>query len=321
MTTQPPTPTPFRTGPAPGVEEIVLWKYEGAGNDFLVVEDRQGDRPLLADEVRRLCDRRHGVGADGVLRLSPGTGAAALSMELRNADGSPAEMSGNGIRCLVHAAVDHRWVGPGPVTVATAAGLRTVELSFPGEPGVAVGHVDMGQPRVDPGDQVHVSPDLLVELDALLAGAGTTGGFRAGPRRCDPPALAQVDMGNPHLVVLVPRIDPAVVAGWGAAVDAATPGGTNVELVRIRNRGEVEMGVWERGAGVTPACGTGSCAAAVACWAWGLVDDPVVVHNPGGPLTVGRRGSSVVLGGPSRRVASVHVDRRFVSAAMATVVP
>jgi len=106
---------------------------------------------------------------------------------------------------------------------------------------------------------------------------------------------------------VVDGADPPGAATWGAAVDAATPGGTNVELVRVLSEHEVRIDVWERGVGTTLACGTGSCAVAAACWDWGIAGDPLVVHNPGGPLTVGSEDGSVVLRGPSRRVATVVV--------------
>ncbi len=304
-----------------------LVKYEGAGNDFLVVVDGSGDRPLDALEVRVLCDRRHGVGADGVLRLSPGTRGAALSMELRNADGSRAEMSGNGVRCLVHAAVDAELVAAGEVTVATDAGHRSVRISLGAEPGVAVAQVDMGRPRLlpepdpapagllgvlaevgcradGPGPRAHSCTLARDARDARDAGTpGSPGSARTAPGT----RIRWVDMGNPHVVVLVDEADPAWAARWGAAVDAATPGGTNVEVVRVLSRNEVHIDVWERGVGTTLACGTGSCAVAAACWDWGIAGDPLVVHNPGGALTVSTENGSVVLGGPSRRVAAVGV--------------
>lgn len=266
-----------------------LVKYEGAGNDFLVVVDAAGNRPLDASEVRVLCDRRRGLGSDGVLRLFPGAGGAALSMELRNADGSRAEMSGNGVRCLVHAAVDAELVAAGEVTVATDAGHRSVRISLDREPGVAVAEVVMGRPRLVP-------PPVSLPFDV--------------PAR----RVRWVDMGNPHVVVVVDEIDPGLVARWGAAAEAAVPGGTNVEVVRVLDRHQVVMAVWERGVGTTLACGTGSCAVAAACWDCGLAGDPLVVQNPGGPLTVSREAESVVLRGPSRRVASVVVDEAILVA-------
>jgi diaminopimelate epimerase len=270
-------------------DEVVLTKYEGAGNDFLVHLDLAGTRPLAAEEVRKLCDRHRGVGADGVLRVL-GAADADVAMELYNADGGRAEMSGNGIRCLVHAVLD-AGLARGPVVeVATDAGRKAVAVR--GEPGSACisAEVAMGTVRLGP----EVSPPTF-----------PGGGHETPTGRC-----RRVDVGNPHLVVVLSHEDPAGsdLLDWAAAVDGATPGGCNVELVRVTGPQALELTVWERGAGATLACGTGSCAAAVACAAWGLVGLPTAVANPGGILEVDERSGAVYLAGPSRRVAEVRVD-------------
>lgn len=282
----------------PVSQGVRLAKYEGAGNDFLVHIDLDDRRRLAAEEVSRLCDRRRGVGADGVLRVlaSPD---ADVAMELRNADGSPAEMSGNGIRCLAHAVLDAGVVRGPVVDVATAAGRRLVTVRPGARPGEVEADVTMGTPRLDAEGPVE---ELLAGGLAVSARPPATPGPVGRAR--------QVDVGNPHLVVAV--TDPAVrladLLGWAAAVDGVVPGGCNVELVRVGADGAIELVVWERGAGATLACGTGSCAAAVACEAWGLVELPVTVANPGGRLRVGRHGDAVWLAGPSRRVADIWVD-------------
>lgn len=265
-----------------------LRKYEGAGNDFLVHSDHDDRIRLTAAQVQALCDRRYGVGADGIIRVLAGPPGTDVRMELRNADGSPAEMSGNGIRCLAHFAVSCRMVVGSEVVVATDAGVRRVTVQAGGEDGVAEGSVAMG--AVTLGDEVDPEP--------LVAVAGPAGpGVRA----------RRVGVGNPHLVVVAPHVDPGWVTGWAAAVDAATAGGTNVELVTVDGPGAMTLSVWERGAGATLACGTGTAAAAAAAEVWGLVDLPVRVANPGGTLWVERRGGELVLGGPSRLVADVEV--------------
>lgn len=280
-------------GPWAGLQ---LVKYEGAGNDFLVLFDEDGAIGLGGDEVRALCDRHHGIGADGLLRVLAGPPGSDVRMDLRNADGSPAEMSGNGIRCLAHAVVS-RGLVPGPVVVvATDAGIRRVELRPVADGVGGEGTVAMGQ--VSLGDEV--DPTSLVDV----------------PGPAGPEVLARrVDAGNPHLVVVVPQVDPTWVDGWARAVDAATPGGTNVELVRVDGPGAMTLSVWERGVGATLACGTGTTAAAAAAEAWGLVDLPVRVANPGGVLWVERRDGELVLGGPSRRVAEIRVDARSLAGA------
>lgn len=271
---------------------LAFSKHEGAGNDFLVLIDADGDLRLDAAEVRALCDRRRGVGADGVVRVrrGDGLGFADLGMELRNADGTVAEMSGNGIRCLAQAAVDAGLVRAGRFTVATAAGVRAVDYQ-PGElPGRAWASVDMGE--VTLGEEL----------------PGPVEGRRA----------RRVTVGNPHLVLL--GGDPACVdvATLGPRIGSEHPGGINVEFVAPGpGPDELELRVWERGVGETLACGTGSCAAAAAAHAWGLVGERVRVHNPGGTLEVAlgaKQGDPVVLAGPVRRVADVVVDRSLLPA-------
>jgi len=268
---------------------LSLSKHEGAGNDFLVILDPTGDLRLDGADVRALCERHRGVGADGVIRVSPGRAGADLSMELRNADGGLAEMSGNGIRCLAQAAVDAGLVTPPVFSVATAAGTKTVTY-LPGErPGRARASVDMGPVALG----AEVPPPAGVERARL------------------------VDVGNPHLVLLVDdaaALDGSVldVAGVGARLEAGHPGGINVEWIAPGpGPDELVLRVWERGAGETLACGTGSCAAAAAARAWGLVGSRVAVHNPGGTLEVTLAADAtepVVLAGPVHKVADLTVE-------------
>lgn len=261
-----------------------LIKFEGAGNDFLVV-DPASRADIGADAVRALCDRSAGVGADGVIRVSAGSDGADLAMELWNADGSRAAMSGNGIRCLALAAVESGMVEPPRFTVATDAGVRSVSISLDERPGSASASVDMG-------------PIALGEDQ---------------PQRFADRRVRSVDVGNPHLVLFGPD-DPATVAvaELGPRIAAGFSGGVNVEFVAAGAApDELVMRVWERGVGETRACGTGSCAAAAAARSWGLVGRQVRVRNPGGVLEVAlgvETEDPVRLAGPVRRVAEVSVD-------------
>ena len=268
-----------------------LTKHHGQGNDFLVLLDPDDRQPLDPAAVRYLCDRRRGVGADGVIRVTratPGDDAATLGMELRNADGGAAEMSGNGIRCLAQAAVDAGLASPPTFTVRTLAGPRTVTVSPGGQAGSA-------QVSVDMGTAVMGAEEDGPTLDAIPPGRG----WRA----------RTVCVGNPHLVLLGAELDGIDVARAGSAAQDAYPGGINLELVTPGPAAdELVLRVWERGVGETLACGTGSCAAAAAARAWGVVGDYVRVHNPGGTLEVGLNGTGVVLAGPVRRVFAAEVD-------------
>ena len=267
-------------------------KHEGAGNDFLVVVDPDDAIRFSVAQVRLLADRRRGIGADGLIRVSPGRDGADLSMELHNADGSRAEMSGNGIRCLAQAAVEAGLVSGDRFTVATAGGTRTVEYTRVDAPGWATARVDMGPARL--------GPDQPQEF---------------GDRRA-----RTVDVGNPHLVLLGPDTAAVDISELGPKLQTAF-GGINVEWITVARDGEgefLDFRVWERGAGETLACGTGSVAAAAAARSWGAVRSAgaVRVRNPGGFLTVtlgADEEETTYLGGPVRKVADIEIHPGILS--------
>jgi diaminopimelate epimerase len=268
-------------------------KHEGAGNDFIVVLDVDEHVHLSVDQVRLLCDRRRGIGADGLIRVGPGRDGCDLSMELRNADGGGAEMSGNGIRCLAQAAVDAGVVAPPRFTVATAGGRRTVEF-IPGEaPGWARASVDMGP--------VALGPDESQDFEDRKA--------------------RTVDVGNPHLVLLGPDVASIDIAEAGPRLQARFADGINVEWIALSHDDAgplLELRVWERGVGETLACGTGSVAAAAAASSWGTVSGSgsVRVRNPGGVLEVvlgDGAGDPAFLAGPVRKVADIEIHPGMLS--------
>jgi diaminopimelate epimerase len=266
-------------------------KHEGAGNDFLVVLDPDDSIRFSVAQVRLLADRRRGIGADGIIRVGPGRDGCDLSMQLHNADGGEAEMSGNGIRCLAQAAVDAGWVAPPRFTVATAAGARTVDYAEGAEPGWATARVDMGPATLGP-DQ---------------------------PQEFDNRKVRTVDVGNPHLVLLGPDTASVDIAELGPKLQAAFSGGVNVEWITVVTDADgeyLDFRVWERGAGETLACGTGSVAAAAAARSWGeAAADVVRVRNPGGMLevTLGSDDATTYLAGPVRKVAAVEIHPGMLS--------
>jgi diaminopimelate epimerase len=284
------------------VTVVSALKYEALGNDFLVFLDPSelpGSDEVDAAFVVAVCDRHRGIGADGILvarPATPGTGRASgggvaggrladvriadVRLELRNADGGRAETSGNGICCLALALLDSGVV-PGPdVLVSTDAGARLVSVLERAGCGAAVVRTEMGTLEVGEAGR------------APLLGAG----FEA----------RHVNVGNPHLVLIGASLEGVDIAEIGRSLEGARPGGQNVEIVAPDGNGGLDLLVWERGAGLTEACGTGSCAAAAAGRAAGLVGDRVEVHNPGGTLVVEVSGSerapSVWLSSPARRV-------------------
>jgi diaminopimelate epimerase len=260
---------------------LSLTKHHGLGNDFLVLLDPEERTPVDASMARALCDRHRGIGADGIMRVTPGTQGADVVMHLRNADGTEAELSGNGLRCLGQAVVEAGMATGPVVTVATAAGVRRLEVQ-PGElAGSVLVSVEMGKAELG-ADQPQDFPDRRART---------------------------VDMGNPHLVLVGPDPIGVDVAGIGSGLEQVHEGGINVEFVMVGpGRDELTMRVWERGVGETLACGTGACAAAAAAHAWGLVGERVTVLQPGGAAEVEVRADGIVLRGPAHRIARIEVE-------------
>jgi diaminopimelate epimerase len=260
-----------------------LTKHHGLGNDFLVLLDLAGDHPVDVAMARALCDRHRGIGADGLIRVTAGKPSEGTdaTMELRNADGGRAEISGNGIRCVGQAVVDAGIVAGPTLKVGTDVGVRALTVRPTEQPGVAWVSAEMGEARlIDGGDDACNVDD--------------------GSRR--------VDMGNPHLVLLGPDPTTIAVDRLGPEIEAGYPNGMNVEFVALGpGRDEITMRVWERGVGETLACGSGACAAAAAVHAWGKVGTKVTVHQPGGAAEVDVSGPTVILTGPSVFIATIEV--------------
>jgi diaminopimelate epimerase len=275
---------------------VAFTKLEATGNDFVVVDEDTGVAPALTVDVRRgLCDRHRGVGGDGVLTiLAARADAAALGaryrMHITNPDGSVPEMCGNGLRCVaLHLAQTGRIAVDLDVVVDTDAGPRTLRVL----PSLAAVDIDMGPARFSAPAQF---PRAL-DRDCYVVPGG------------DFSRATTVSMGNPHVVLEVERLPSLEVAarvGRTIEHDAETfPQRTNVEWAVVADDGSVDVVVWERGAGLTQACGTGACGVAAALVRHGVVRrGPTTVRLPGGPLriTVGAPGESVWMEGPVRRV-------------------
>jgi diaminopimelate epimerase len=271
---------------------VLLSKHHGLGNDFLVALDDRNGRALSIDGAvaRALCDRRRGLGADGLIHgAQPSDEQAAhgihVVMHLYNSDGSRAEMSGNGVRCLGQAVVQSRGGADAPVRVEvlTDAGRRSLDVRPGTGPEAVEVSVAMGRPRR--------GPRVAEALEDFLKGRHGT-----------------VDMGNPHLVILVANPDGVDLTTEGAWLEKQFPHGVNVEYIAPDGAGGLNLRVWERGAGITEACGTGACAAAFEAHRWGLVGDEVRVTMPGGAAVVQLDGDGgVTLVGPSVFIADVEV--------------
>jgi diaminopimelate epimerase len=273
-----------------------LTKHHGLGNDFLVLLGAAAELVGVgADEARRWCDRHRGVGADGLLLGVIDDPRADVVMTLHNADGSRAEMSGNGIRCLAQAEATRRGVDRAELRVLTDGGERIVIVAPGHDPATVLVSVDMGP--AGPGPE----PDRA--LAAVDADALSSAQLAASPR-CD----LTVDLGNPHLILLIDDPAAVVITAAGPYWEASYSAGMNVHAI-APTPGETDaltMATWERGAGATEACGTGATAAAHAAHDWGLVGTEVVVHMPGGAVEV-IVGEHMTLRGPSVRIAAVEL--------------
>ncbi|MEB3322607.1 MAG: diaminopimelate epimerase [Synechococcaceae cyanobacterium] len=271
-------------------------KYQGLGNDFLLIDARSPAAgpdvsAMAAELVQRLCDRRFGVGGDGVILALPPREGGEVRMRIFNADGSEPEMCGNGIRCLARFLADVDGDGAGRRwQVETLAGRIVPELLADGTV-----RVDMGPPFLDPAA---VPTTLPVGPAGLPQGEVEAGGRRF--------AAAAAGMGNPHLVIPVDDLAAVELEVLGPALERhpAFPARTNVHFVQVLAPDHLAMRVWERGAGPTLACGTGACATLVACRRLGLCAGEARVDLPGGPLRIEWNGAdgSVWMTGPAERV-------------------
>jgi len=269
-------------------------KLHGAGNDFLVTVAPDGRAPG-PEVAARLCDRHLGIGADGLITLLPGRDGADGTMELRNADGSLAEMSGNGVACLSWVAVREGLGDQKRLVIDTGGGRREVELEIDLASGeLAAATVDMGPVTFEPAGIPLDAPSAF-DLEVTFHGV-TYHGDAAG-------------MGNPHLVVLVddPETTRVVQHGSHLEVDPRFPHRTNVEFISVTGPDELAMRVWERGVGETLSCGTGVCASAAVAHRRGLVGDHVTVRVRGGTHEVDL-GKTVRLHGPVTHVFDAAVD-------------
>ena len=268
---------------------LVFTKMHGLGNDFVVLVPAQvGQHPWPA-LARRMCDRRFGIGADGLLLVLPSS-EADLRMRMFNPDGSEAEMCGNGIRCFGKFVWERRFWAAADLTVETEAGLQRLRLDITDDQ-VHTVQVNMRVPGQPPTTDTRLPGDDQALL--IIPGYELS--------------LTLVSMGNPHAVAFLrDALADFPLDAVGPVVEhhPLFPHRTNFEIVNVIGRGEISARVWERGAGLTLACGTGACAAAVAGRLRGLCDERVRVHLPGGDLDIAwpGPGQDLFMTGPATTV-------------------
>jgi diaminopimelate epimerase len=251
-------------------EAMRFTKMQGAGNDYIYINCFHEPPPKDAPAVsRRISDRHFGVGGDGLILICPSERADAR-MRMFNADGSEAEMCGNGVRCVAKYVYDHGIAKKPVLKIETGRGVLTLELEVAGDKVHQV-RVDMGEP--------------ILEAERIPT---TWAGNPPMNQHLEPSDLQGtcVSMGNPHCVIFVNEITDAQVLGMGPKIEVAPmfPRKTNVEFVRVNRPDDVTMRVWERGSGETLACGTGACAVCVAGVLTGRTQRKITAHLPGGDL-------------------------------------
>ncbi len=269
-------------------------KMQGTGNDYVYVDCFAQQVADPAGLARRISDRHFGVGADGLILILP-SDQADVRMRMFNADGSEAEMCGNGIRCLAKYVHDHGVSSANPITVETAAGVKTIDLSLDASGKVAAATVDMGEPILDPQKvPVGIPQQRVIDLPVRT----TKYAFK----------MTCLSMGNPHMVIYVDDVAAVPLESVGPELEnhPLFPQRVNVHLVQVLSDSEVSMRTWERGSGITLACGTGASAVCVAGVLTNRTGREILAHLPGGDLKLQWRQADnhVYLTGPAMEVFS-----------------
>ncbi|ACK73493.1 Diaminopimelate epimerase [Gloeothece citriformis PCC 7424] len=272
---------------------IEFTKYHGLGNDFILIDNRHGSEPMVSPEMAvEMCDRHFGIGADGVIFVLPGTSQTDYQMRIFNSDGSEPEMCGNGIRCLAQfiAELEKTTEVGKSYRIDTLGGLMTPRLEAQEQV-----TVDMGLPRLL-GSEI---PTTLVSrtekvIDQPIEVAGQSW------------LVTCVSMGNPHCITFVEDVKSIALETIGPQFEhhVAFPQRTNTEFIEVLRPDYLKMRVWERGAGITLACGTGACASVVAGVLTGKSDRRCTVELPGGCLSIywSETDGHVYMTGPAKRV-------------------
>ena len=266
-------------------------KMHGCGNDYVYVNlfEEKIDNP--AELSIAVSDRHFGIGSDGLITIGPSE-VADFRMRIYNADGSEAEMCGNGIRCVAKYVYDHKLTDKTEISVESGAGIKYLTL-FVQNGKVAQVRVDMGEPILEP-DKIPVVADTDRVVDQPIEVCGKT--WR----------MTCVSMGNPHAVIFVDNVADFELEKYGPHFEnhERFPKRTNTEFVEVLSRNEANMRVWERGSAETWACGTGTCASVMACILNGYTDNKVLVHLRGGDLTIeyDEKTNHIFMTGPATEV-------------------
>ena len=276
------------------IDMLRFTKMHGLGNDFVMIDAINQPVTLTAERVRRLADRRFGVGCDQVLIVEPPTrDGVDFRYRIFNADGGEVEQCGNGARCFARFVRDQGLTQKNDIAVETLGGIIYPRIEADGTV-----TVNMGVPRLDPRDVPFEASARRMIHDLDVEGTAVP--------------VTVLSMGNPHAVQVVRDVDSAPVASQGPKIEhhPRFPKRVNAGYMQVLDRQHVRVRVWERGAGETLACGTGACAAVVAGRVRGLLEENVVVQVRGGTLHIAWRGEGepVWMTGPAVRVFDGEID-------------
>jgi len=277
--------------------KINFSKMHGLGNDFIMINDLDENLNNYSKLAKKLCDRHFGIGADGIILIQNSQqNEADFKMRIFNSDGSEAEMCGNGIRCFAHYLYLNDLTDKKKLKIETLAGIikpkiidfgtheSTVKVNM-GKPSYTLESLNINQELIDDEiDNLWYYPIIIEGKEYLLNGAS---------------------MGNPHVVIYVDNLDNIDLKKLGPIIEENPlfKKGTNVEFVKIENENELDVKVWERGAGITLACGTGACATAAVSIDQERVNNNIQINLPGGPLQISKNeNNEMIMTGPSTLV-------------------
>lgn len=283
-----------------GGKKMRFTKMQGLGNDYVYVNCFKEHIENPAETARRVSDRHFGIGSDGLIMINPSE-KADFEMEMYNADGSRGEMCGNGIRCVAKYVYDYGLTDKTSISIETLGGIKYLDLTVK-DGRTELVRVNMGEPELSP-KLIPIVPEKADDetvIDAPLLAGGKE--YR----------ITGVSMGNPHAVVYVDDVEGLEIETIGPEFEnhERFPNRMNTEFVKVLDRSTVRMRVWERGSGETLACGTGACAAAVACILNGLTENTVTVKLTGGELKIewDREENLVYMTGPAAVVFDGEMD-------------
>lgn len=275
------------------MSKIQFTKMQGTGNDFIMINGFEYQLNLTNEIIQELCDRHYGIGGDGIiLILPPENNENDYKMRIFNSDGSEAEMCGNGIRCFSHFLKEKGMTTKKRLKIETLAGIIKAELISTEERQSQI-KVNMGKPRFKPADipiRINTLSNYIQEYKIEVNNNTIS--------------INCVSMGNPHSIIFVDDFEQFPLTEYGPLIENLSifPEKTNVEIIKILNRKEIIMKVWERGSGITLACGTGATASVVVGIKNGILDEKVTVYLPGGELTVEWKGNEAFMTGAAETV-------------------